>query len=121
VKRTSILAVDGEPGILKLLKAELESRGYIVLCASDGLEALQIFASQEPDIVILDILLGKLDGFEVCRRLRKLSRVPIIILSARSDAADMARAIECGADDYITKPFSKVLLEARIKAALHRS
>lgn len=121
MRRTSILVVDDEPGILRLLKVELESKGCIVLCASDGLEALEMFASHSPDLVILDITLGKLDGFEVCRRLRKLSRIPIIILSVHSDAADKARAIDCGADDYITKPFRKVLLEARIKAVLRRS
>lgn len=121
MKQTCILVVDDEPKILKLLKVELESGGYGVLCTSDGLEALEIFASQEPDLVILDIELAKFDGFEVCRRLRKLSRVPIIILSARSDTADKLSAAECGADDYVTKPFTKVLLEARIKAALRRA
>ena len=103
MKRTSILAVDGEPGILELLRAELESRGYAVLCASDGLEALQMFASKEPDLVILNILLGKLDGFEVCCRLRNFSMVPAIMPGARSDPADKTMAMECVADDCLLR------------------
>jgi len=105
MSKTRILVVDDELSIIKFLRANLESRGYEVLTAMDGAEALQTIEMELPDLVILDIMMPEINGFEVCRRLREWSQIPIIMLSARGDASDKVKCLDIGADDYITKPF----------------
>jgi len=121
MSKTRILIVDDELSIIKLLRANLEARGYEVLAAIDGAEAIQTFEMELPDLVILDIMMPKMDGFEVCRRLREWSQVPIIMLSARGDVSDKVKCLDLGADDYITKPFGKGELIARVRVVLRRT
>jgi len=113
--------VDDEESIQKLLTYPLEREGYRVVQARDGEEALSQFAAQEVDLVVLDVMLPKVDGLEVCRRLRTSSAVPIIMLTARDDEVDKVLGLEIGADDYITKPFSVREFRSRVKAALRRT
>ena len=117
---STILLVDDEDSIQKLLAYPLEREGYRVLQARDGVEALEQFASERVDLVVLDIMLPKLDGLEVCKRLRAESEVPIIMLTARDDELDKVVGLELGADDYITKPYSPRELVARVRAVLRR-
>ena len=121
MKKTRILVVDDELSIIKLLRANLEAEGFEVLTAMDGAQALQTFEMELPDLVILDIMMPKMDGFEVCRRIREWSQIPVIMLSARGDVADKVKCLDLGADDYITKPFGKGELTARVKAVLRRT
>ena len=121
MKKTCILVVDDEISIIKFLRANLESKGYEVLAAMNGAEALQIFEMELPDLVILDIMMPKMDGFEVCRRIREWSKVPIIMLSARGDEEDKVKCLDLGADDYTTKPFGANELIARVRAVLRRT
>jgi DNA-binding response OmpR family regulator len=116
-----ILLVDDEQSIQKLLGYPLRKDGYEVVEAYDGREALERFAEKRFDLVVLDIMLPKLDGIEVCRRLRGRSQVPIIMLTAKDDEGDKVLGLEMGADDYITKPFSVREFRSRVKAALRRS
>jgi len=116
-----ILLVDDEQAVQKLLSYPLRKEGYDVVPAHDGREALDRFAEQRFDLVVLDIMLPKLDGIEVCRRLRSRSQVPIIMLTAKDDEIDKVLGLEMGADDYITKPFSVREFRSRVKAALRRS
>src|SRR5215472_6195082 len=102
----TILLVDDEDAVRKVLAFPLEKDGYSVVQAGDGEEALQKFEAQPVDLVVLDIMLPRLDGLEVCKRLRATSTVPIIMLTARDDELDKVLGLELGADDYITKPFS---------------
>jgi DNA-binding response OmpR family regulator len=118
---STILLVDDEDSIQKLLTYPLEREGYRVLQARDGEEALTRFASERIDLVVLDIMLPKLDGLEVCKRLRAESEVPIIMLTARDDALDKVLGLELGADDYITKPFSIREFRSRVRALLRRA
>jgi DNA-binding response OmpR family regulator len=118
---STILLVDDEDSIQKLLAYPLEREGYRVLQARDGVEALEQFASERVDLVVLDIMLPKLDGLEVCKRLRAESEVPIIMLTARDDELDKVLGLELGADDYITKPFSMREFRSRVKALLRRA
>jgi DNA-binding response OmpR family regulator len=120
-KKATILAVDDEPHVLKLVKANLESSGYKVLTAADGQEAIETVERELPDLVILDLMLPKMDGYAVCRRIREFSAVPIIMLTARSSQVDMVHGFEVGADDYLTKPFSVTELLMRVQAVLRRS
>ena len=119
--RLRILVVDDELAIIKLLRANLQADGYEVLAAMDGAEALQIVERESPDLIILDIMMPKMDGFEVCRRLREWSQIPIIMLSARSDEADKVTCLDLGADDYLSKPFGVTELLARVSAVLQRN
>lgn len=119
--KATILAVDDEPRVLKLLKANLESSGYAVLTAADGEQALQTMERELPDLVLLDLMLPKMDGYAVCRRLREFSAVPVIMLTARSAQVDLLHGFEVGADDYLTKPFSITELLVRVQAVLRRS
>jgi DNA-binding response OmpR family regulator len=116
-----ILLVDDEQAIQTLLTYPLRKDGYEVIPARDGREALDLFSAERFDLVVLDIMLPKLDGIEVCRRLRSSSQVPIIMLTAKDDEIDKVIGLEMGADDYITKPFSVREFRSRIKAALRRS
>ena len=119
--KTRILVVDDEPSIRRFLRANLEAKDYRVLAAVDGAEALQTIEMELPDLVILDIMMPKMDGFEVCRQLREWSQIPIIMLSARGDESDKVKCLELGADDYITKPFGASELIARVRAVLRRT
>jgi DNA-binding response OmpR family regulator len=116
-----ILLVDDEHSVQTLLAYPLLKDGYEVISAHDGREALDRFAQQRFDLVVLDIMLPKLDGIEVCRRLRSRSQVPIIMLTAKDDEIDKVLGLEMGADDYITKPFSVREFRSRVRAALRRS
>jgi two-component system, OmpR family, response regulator len=115
-----ILLVDDEQAVQTLLTYPLHKEGYEVVGAMDGQEALDRFTEQRFDLVVLDIMLPKLDGIEVCRRLRTRSQVPIIMLTAKGDEIDKVAGLEMGADDYITKPFSVREFRSRVKAALRR-
>jgi DNA-binding response OmpR family regulator len=117
----TILLVDDEEAVQKLLTYPLEHEGFRVLQARDGEEALQRFAGERVDLVVLDLMLPKLDGLEVCRRLRAHSTVPIIMLTARDDELDKVVGLELGADDYITKPFSIREFRSRVRALLRRA
>jgi DNA-binding response OmpR family regulator len=121
MKTQQILIVDDDPAIRKFVKANLEAREYQVLLAVDGDDALKLLDNEMPDLILLDIMMPKLDGFEVCRRLREWSNIPIIMLSAREGETDKVRCLDCGADDYLTKPFSLKELLSRIKAVLRRA
>jgi len=116
-----ILAVDDEPLYLRLLKVNLEPEGYEVITASDGEAALELVASKQPDLVILDVMMPKLDGITTCERIRQFSNVPIIILTARGEEQDRVRGLDVGADDYVVKPFSVTELVARVRAVLRRA
>ena len=116
-----ILLVDDEQSIQTLLSYPLRKEGYEVVQANDGREALDRFAEQPFDLVVLDVMLPQLDGLEVCRRLRARSAVPIIMLTAKSEEIDKVVGLELGADDYITKPFSMREFRSRVKAALRRA
>jgi DNA-binding response OmpR family regulator len=118
---STILLVDDEDSIQKLLAYPLEREGFRVLQARDGEEALAAFASERVDLVVLDVMLPKLDGLEVCKRLRAESGVPIIMLTARDDELDKVLGLELGADDYITKPFSIREFRSRVRALLRRA
>jgi DNA-binding response OmpR family regulator len=117
----TIMLVDDEDAIQKLLAYPLEREGYKVVQARDGEEALRRFAEQPVDLVVLDVMLPRMDGLEVCRRLRTDSAVPIIMLTARDDEVDKVLGLELGADDYITKPFSIREFRSRIRAVLRRA
>jgi two-component system KDP operon response regulator KdpE len=118
---TRVLVVDDEKAILELLRATLQPEGYETLGATSGTEALQIMVREQPDIMILDIMMPGIDGFEVLRRLRQYSDMPVIMLSARFDMADKVKCLNLGADDYITKPFGTLELLARVSAVLRRT
>jgi two-component system, OmpR family, response regulator len=118
---TRILLVDDEESIQTLLGYPLRKDGYSVTSALDGREALERFGESRFDLVILDVMLPKLDGVEVCRRMRRSSQVPIIMLTAKGSETDKVAGLEVGADDYITKPFSMREFRSRVKAALRRS
>jgi len=118
--QSRILLVDDEQAVQTLLTYPLRKEGYEVVPALDGQQALDRFAEQRFDLVVLDIMLPKLDGIEVCRRLRTRSQVPIIMLTAKGDEIDKVVGLEVGADDYITKPFSVREFRSRVKAALRR-
>jgi two-component system response regulator VicR len=117
----TILVVDDEPNILEVVSAYLRRELYNVVTATDGEAALKQFAEASPDLIVLDVMLPRLDGLEVCRRVRATSNTPIIMLTARSDEMDKLVGLGIGADDYLTKPFSPRELVARIKAVLRRS
>jgi len=118
----TILVVEDEPKLIRLLKMSFEADGYRVLVASEAKTALELIRDNMPDLVILDIMLsGSEDGYWVCRTLRSFSDVPVIMLTARSRESEKLEGFECGADDYVTKPFSYPELRARVKAILSRN
>jgi len=116
-----ILVVDDEKPIVEILKYNLEKEGYRVITAYDGEEALKVAEVEEPNLIVLDIMLPKKDGFTVCREIRKKWNIPIIMLTAKEMETDKVLGLELGADDYVTKPFSSREVTARIKALLRRS
>jgi len=116
-----ILIVDDEPRYLRLLEANLRTEGYEVVTAQDGLQALEVFSNQPIDLVLLDVMMPRLDGFSTCQRLREFSNVPIIILTAKGEEQDRVRGLDLGADDYMVKPFSATELLARVRAVLRRT
>jgi DNA-binding response OmpR family regulator len=118
--KQDILVVDDDISIRKFVRANLVARGYNVLVVANGKEALESFQTKVPDLVILDIMMPLMDGFETCRRIRERSSVPIIMLSAKEDEKDKIRCLELGADDYLPKPFSLTELLWRVKAVLRR-
>lgn len=115
-----ILVVDDEASIVTMLAYNLKKEGYEVVTAEDGEAALLQFENEEPDLLLLDIMMPKMDGYEVCRKIREKSNVPIIMLTARADEVDKVVGLEMGADDYVTKPFGNRELVARVKANLRR-
>jgi two-component system alkaline phosphatase synthesis response regulator PhoP len=117
----TILVVDDEPHIIELAELYLKNEGYRVVWASDGAQALRKIQAEEPALVVLDLMLPEIDGWEVCRRVRAESNLPIIMLTARSDDVDKIVGLELGADDYLTKPFNPRELVARVKAVLRRT
>jgi two-component system, OmpR family, alkaline phosphatase synthesis response regulator PhoP len=117
----TILVVDDERNIVDLVRLYLEKDGYGVIAAADGETALALHARHDPDLVILDLMLPKIDGLEVCREIRRRGETPVLMLTARSDDIDTIVGLELGADDYVTKPFNPRALVARVKAILRRS
>jgi DNA-binding response OmpR family regulator len=117
----TILVVDDERNIVELVRLYLEKEGFSVVAASDGEQALVQFDRSDPDLVVLDVMLPKKDGFEVCREIRRRGDVPILMLTARSEDIDAIVGLELGADDYVTKPFNPRALVARVKAILRRT
>ncbi|WAM32415.1 response regulator [Caldicellulosiruptor naganoensis] len=115
MSRYLIYVVDDEKDILNIISEYLSSKGYLVKTFEDAVSFLKEFEKNEPDIVVLDIMLPDIDGYEVCKEIRKRSNVPIIMLSAKGEELDKVLGLELGSDDYISKPFSLLELEARIK------
>lgn len=115
-----ILVADDDQNIAELLKLYLEKEGYTVVLAADGMEANEKFAAENPDIVLLDIMMPKLDGWQVCRDIRKKSNCPIIMITAKGETFDKVLGLELGADDYIMKPFDSKEMVARVRAVLRR-
>ena len=116
-----ILIVDDDINICELLRLYIEKEGFNVVIANDGATAVKLFREQQPDLMLLDIMLPKLDGWQVCREIRKTSDKPIIMLTAKGETFDKVLGLELGADDYIVKPFDTKEVVARIKAVLRRS
>ena len=116
-----ILIVDDEPRYLRLLEANLKTEGYTVVTAADGLQAIEAFSAQPVDLILLDIMMPRLDGFGTCQRIREFSNVPIIILTAKGEEQDRVKGLDLGADDYLVKPFSATELLARVRAVLRRA
>ena len=118
---TKILVVDDDPNICELLKIFLENEDYQVKTAQDGLEGINLFKTFDPDLVLLDLMLPKKDGWQVCREIREISTKPIIMITAKGETFDKVLGLELGADDFVVKPFDMKELSARIKAVLRRS
>lgn len=121
MRRHLILVVDDEPPIVRLVQAKLRIDGYEVLTASSGSEALETLKTQTPDLIVLDVMMPGMDGFETLRRIRQHNQVPVVMLTARGSDADKLKGLQSGADDYVTKPFNPDELEARIAAVLRRT
>src|SRR5579859_3335396 len=120
-KKTTVVTADDDPQLLRLIARNLQFEDYDVLTASDGQQALELIEAHTPDVVLLDVMMPKMDGFTVCHRVREFSTVPIIIVTARGQDQDKIRGLDLGADDYLTKPFSVDELLARVRAVLRRS
>lgn len=120
MENPTVLVVEDEPALVETLQYSLQRQGYQVITATDGQLAIDLARKHKPDLIILDVMLPRIDGFEVCRILRQEMNVPILMLTARSDEVDKIVGLEVGADDYLTKPFSMRELIARVKAQLRR-
>src|SRR5205814_1685260 len=120
-KKTTILAADDDPQLLRLITRNLQLEGYDVLAAAHGQEALEVIERNSLDLVLLDVMMPRMDGFTVCYRVREFSSVPIIIITARGQDQDKVRGLDMGADDYLTKPFSVDELLARVRSVLRRA
>ena len=120
-KNTTLVVADDDPPLLRLMARNLQLEGFDVLAASDGQQALELIENHAPDLVLLDVMMPKMDGFTVCSRVREFSAVPIIIVTARGQDKDKVRGLDLGADDYLTKPFSVEELLARVRGVLQRS
>ncbi len=118
---TTILMIDDDPALLRLVEMHLTRAGYSFVAAVHGIAGLQLLESKQPDLILLDVNMPKLDGWETCRLIREVSPVPVIMLTARGEENDKARGLDLGADDYVTKPFGFVELQARIRAILRRT
>ena len=116
-----ILVVDDEALLVKGIRYNLQNDGYDVICGSNGLDAVRLTQEEKPDLLILDVMMPLMDGFTACKKIREFSTVPIIMLTAKSENADLLSGFDCGADDYLTKPFHILELKARIRALLRRS
>jgi DNA-binding response OmpR family regulator len=116
-----ILIVDDEPRYLRLLEVNLRTEGYDVVSAADGLQAVELFSNDPVDLIMMDVMMPKLDGFAATQRIRQFSNVPIIILTAKGEEQDRVRGLDMGADDYLVKPFSATELLARVRAVMRRS
>jgi DNA-binding response OmpR family regulator len=121
LSQSKVLVVEDDPTLMEVLKYNLTKEGLTVIAAGDGLSGLEAARREKPDLIILDVMLPKMDGFEVCRAVRKEMTVPILMLTARADEIDKVVGLELGADDYMTKPFSTRELLARVRAMLRRS
>ncbi|MCH5191279.1 MAG: response regulator transcription factor [Oscillospiraceae bacterium] len=121
MSKEKILVVDDDKNICDLLRMYLEKNEYTVVIAYNGADAVKIFGAENPDLVLLDIMLPQLDGWQVCREIRKISETPIIMLTAKDETFDKVLGLELGADDYVTKPFDTKEVIARIKAVLRRT
>jgi two-component system alkaline phosphatase synthesis response regulator PhoP len=121
VEKTKVLVVDDDPALLPLIETTFAREGYEVYSASDGKQALRMLFANHPDLVVLDIMMPRMDGWETCRRIREVSDVPIIMLTARGQEEDVVRGLDHGADDYLTKPFSIKVLLAHARAVLRRA
>jgi DNA-binding response OmpR family regulator len=121
MENKKVLVVDDDPALLPLIEYTFAREGYEVFTASDGQEALKSFFDHKPDLVVLDIMMPRMDGWETCRRIREVSEVPIVMLTARGQDEDIVRGLEYGADDYLTKPFSIKVLLAHARAVLRRA
>lgn len=120
-KKTTILTADDDPQLLRLITRNLQLEGYEVLPVSDGQQALEQIEQKSPDVVLLDVMMPRMDGFTVCHKVREFSSVPIIIVTARGQDQEKVRGLDLGADDYLTKPFSVDELLARVRAVLRRA
>ena len=119
--RGKILVIDDDRTLLGLLRQSLEKAGYRFIGVTNGIDGLQSVYKDQPDLVILDVMLPRMNGWETCLRIRGVSQVPIIMLTVKEEEADKVKGFECGADDYVTKPFSFAELTARVGAVLHRA
>ncbi|MBI4495250.1 MAG: response regulator transcription factor [Chloroflexi bacterium] len=117
----TVLVVDDEPRIRRFVRTELEAQGYRVLLAENGAQGLELIETEAPDLVVLDLIMPGIDGFETLERLRELTQVPVILLTAKGGDRDKVRGLDLGADDYLTKPFNPEELSARIRAVLRRT
>src|SRR5579883_2496246 len=120
-RKTTILTADDDSQLLRLIARNLQFEDYEVLTASDGKQALELIEMHAPDVVLLDVMMPRMDGFTVCQRVREFSSVPIIIVTARGQDQDKVKGLDLGADDYLTKPFSVEELLARVRAVLRRA
>ena len=121
VEQRRVLVADDEPDLLYAIKLYLEDEGYIVFTAMNGYEALEVIKERIPDVVVLDVMMPELDGFEALKQIREASNVPVIMLTAKGEEADKVRGLGLGADDYVTKPFSQRELLSRIQAVVRRA
>lgn len=120
MQQTKVLIVDDDVNIAELIRLCLEKEGYMTIVANDGMKAIEKFKSEAPNLVLLDVMMPKVDGWQVCREIRRVSNIPIIMLTAKGDTFDKVLGLELGADDYMVKPFESKELIARIKAVMRR-